>query len=128
MTIQVVNTYGLKDDTPTEVLERYDVALHELVEDIRNGQPDTWSYTVMRDTTNPLSFVHYAIYKDKEARSVHRHDPSIERTKSIIKGHLKDGFKATVCDLVASQSVLNKPSNPAANSEAIDAAEQDEPY
>ena len=120
MPLHVTNTYKLNDDIPVGVLREYEAAIKELVEAIRKNQPDTWLYTVLQDANNPLSFTHYAIYKDNDARKVH-HDPAVTKAKEIIEGH-HTPFNPTIFTVLASQSVLSKPTDQSTGSQAEFAA------
>lgn len=108
-------------------MTEYEAALKNLVADIRDNQPDTWLYTVMQDSKNPHSFTHYAIYRDDKARAVH-HNPAVTRAKNIIKDYLQGGFKATIFNVVASQSVLSKPTEISSESATAFAVAQHEPF
>ena len=128
MSLSVINTHKLKETTPIDVLEKYEAALKEFVESIRTDQPNTWVYTVMRDAHDPLSFTHYAIYKDEKARTTHRDDPAVTKTKQIIRGYVETHFYSRILTVVASQSVLSKPSDLPANKPSDASFGPDEPF
>ena len=124
MSVHVTNTYTINADIPAGVLKEYEAAVKELVGAIRKSQPDTWLYTVLQDASNPLSFTHYAIYKDNDARKVH-HDAAVTNAKKIIEGY-HTPFTATIFTVLASQSVLSKPTGQFADSKAELIARLDE--
>ncbi len=76
--------FVVRDDALT-ICEK---AIREFVQYIRDNEPDTLLYTSLQEQENPNHFLHYFIFRDEAARSLHADSEAVNRFTGILYPNL----------------------------------------
>jgi len=77
-------------------------AIHDFVDYVRAYEPDTLLYTSLQEKENPNHFLHYLIFKDEAAQTLHSNSEAVNRFTGILYPNLVAPVEFTECELFAS--------------------------
>ncbi len=78
-----------------------EAAIHEFIEYIRLNEPGTRFYTSLRNSEDPLEYLHTFLFNDEAARDAHRTSEGVKRFTDRLYPRLEGGVSFTSYDEVA---------------------------
>ena len=77
---------------------------HEFVDYVRENEPDTLLYTSLQGKEHSTHFLHYFIFRDKQARELHANSAAVNHFTSVLYPNLIAPVDFTEYELFATAS------------------------